>query len=113
MQDLMQSSRQRLFGVIHAAGGPEADVTVGPHEHGSFRSEFTLLGPGSARIDVVAAEQHLVGQVEQTPLFEPKFASRRGGLRNRHPDVAEIALARRLKHPAAHTTTAAKKGSMR
>src|ERR1700689_419923 len=56
MQNLMQGGRQRLFGVIGAASGPESDVTIGPHQHCPFRPEFTLLGPGTARIDVVAVE---------------------------------------------------------
>src|ERR1700733_8474866 len=56
MQDLMQSGRQRLFGVIRAASGPETDVTIGPHQHCSLWPEFTLLGPGPSRIDVIAAE---------------------------------------------------------
>jgi hypothetical protein len=42
--------------VIGAARGPESNVTIGAHEYCPFRPDFTLLGPGTARIDAVVAK---------------------------------------------------------
>jgi hypothetical protein len=70
MQDLMQSSRQRLFGVTHMASRPETDVTIGPHQRrprpppfrpASVTIAIRLQGDGTAAdVEVIWAKKKAI-----------------------------------------------------